>query len=307
VAYMDKLVGKLLAELDRLKLRENTLIIFVGDNGTGKAWADRSTIGGRRLSGEKGSLLECGGLVPMIANWPGVTPAGKVSQDFVDASDFFPTFAELAGARLPERSIIDGHSFAAQLRGEKGQPRDWAFNQLAKMWYVREAGWKLNQAGELFDMSDAPFTEKLVATDTKNPAAIAARKRLQAALNQLNPAGGVQDEGDGTGRHANRQARKGRTATAPSANKPELGPVGQSPEKPAAPANPNAADRAARFDRLDKEKAGKLTREQYISRQSDPEAAAKRFDKFDINQDGMVTREEFINGGARKLKSPQPH
>ena len=75
------------------------------------------------------------------------------------------------------------------------------------MWYVREAGWKLNQAGELFDMSDAPFEEKLVAADTKDPAAIAARKRLQPALDSLNPAGGILDEGDGTGRHANRKSK----------------------------------------------------------------------------------------------------
>jgi len=73
------------------------------------------------------------------------------------------------------------------------------------MWYVRDAAWKLNQAGELFDMSIAPFEEKLVAADTKDPAAIASRKRLQAALDQLNPAGGIKDDGDGTGRHKNRK------------------------------------------------------------------------------------------------------
>jgi arylsulfatase A len=208
IAYMDKLVGKLVAELDRLKLREKTLIVFLGDNGTANGRADRATIGGRRLAGAKGSMLEGGSLEPMIVNWPGKTPAGKVTSDFVDASDFFPTFAELAGAKLPEKTIIDGRSFAPQLRGEKGQPRDWAFNQLAKQWWVREAGWKLNQAGELFDMSDAPFAEKLVAADTKEPAAIAARKRLQPALDQLNPAGGILDQGDGSGRSAGRAEKR---------------------------------------------------------------------------------------------------
>lgn len=207
IAYMDKLVGKLIAELERLKLRDNTLVIFVGDNGTGGAYAEQSTIGGRRLSGQKGSMLEGGALVPMIANWPGVVPAGKVCPDFMDASDFFPTFAELAGAKLPEKTVIDGHSFAPQLRGQKGQPRDWAFNQLAKQWWVREDGWKLTQAGELFDMSDAPFSEKLVPADTKDPAAIATRKRLQPALDKLNPAGGVLDQGDGSGRHANKKVK----------------------------------------------------------------------------------------------------
>jgi arylsulfatase A len=205
---MDKLVGKLLAELDRLKLREKTLVMFMGDNGTANGRAPRATIGGRPLCGAKGSMLEGGGLVPLIASWPGVISAGKVTQEFVDSTDLLPTFAELAGAKLPEKTIIDGHSIAPQLRGEKGQPREWIYNQLAKMWYVRTDGWKLNEKGELYDMSDAPFAEKLVAADAQSPAATAARKKLQAALDQLNPAGGIQDEGDGTGRHANKKKKQ---------------------------------------------------------------------------------------------------
>ncbi len=208
VTYMDKLVGKLVAELDRQKLRENTLIVFFGDNGTANGRADRARIGGRRLDGAKGSMLEGGSLEPLIVNWPGVTPAGKVRADMIDSSDFVPTFAELAGAKLPEKKIIDGRSFAASIRGEKKQARDWVYLQLAARWYTREADWKLTQNGELFDMSDAPFSEKLVAADTTDPKAIAARKRLQAALDQLNPAGGFVDDGDGTGRHANKQKKK---------------------------------------------------------------------------------------------------
>ncbi len=202
VSYMDNLVGRLIAELDRLKLREKTLIVFLGDNGTAGGRFERATIGGRTLSGAKGSMLEGGGLVPMIVNWPGVTPAGKISRDMVDSSDFFPTFAELAGAKLPEKTIIDGRSLAPQFRGEKGQPRTWAFNQLARMWYVRETGWKLNEKGELYDMSGAPFEEKLVSSDAKDSAALAARQRLSAVLAQLNPAGGIVDHGDPSGRHA---------------------------------------------------------------------------------------------------------
>jgi len=73
------------------------------------------------------------------------------------------------------------------------------------MWYVADRQWKLNHAGELFDLSDAPFTEKLVAPSETSPAARVARARLQSALNRLNPAGGVLDDGDGTGRHAKRE------------------------------------------------------------------------------------------------------
>jgi arylsulfatase A len=153
-------------------------------------------------------MLEGGSLEPLIVNWPGVTPAGKVSHDMIDSSDFVPTFAELAGTTLPQDTIVDGHSFNAQIHGKKGQPRDWVYLQLAGQWYTREAGWKLNQDGELFDMSNSPFEEKLIAADTMDPAAIAARKRLQTALDQLNPAGGILDQGDGTGRHANKKKKK---------------------------------------------------------------------------------------------------
>ncbi len=225
LAYMDKLVGKLVEELDRLKLREKTLIVFCGDNGTGKGYANTSTIGGKRLAGEKGTMLEGGARVPLVVNWPGVTPAGKVSDDLIDSSDFLPTIAELAGAKLPEKTVIDGRSFSPQVRGEKGTPRDWVFIELARMWYVRESGWKLNQAGELFDMSAAPFEEKPVPADRAEAAAKAARTRLQAALDKLNPAGGILDTGDGTGRHANKKKD-------PEPAKP------QPPAKPAA-AKPN--------------------------------------------------------------------
>ncbi len=208
VTYMDKLVGKLIGLLDQLKLRDKTLVAFFGDNGSATGRAKRATIGGQALSGSKGSMQEGGSLVPLIVNWPGTTPAGVVSQDLVEATDFVPTFAALAGAQLPEKTVIDGHSFLSQIKGEKGTPRDWMFNQLAGMWYVREANWKLNQAGELFDMSDAPFTEKPVPLETSDPAAKAARSRLQAVLAKLDPSSGIVDDGNGTGRHANRKKDK---------------------------------------------------------------------------------------------------
>jgi arylsulfatase A len=219
VAYMDKLVGQLLDELQTLGLRERTLVVFMGDNGTAKARADRATIGGRRLLGEKGSMQEGGGLVPLIASWPGTTPAGQVTDALMDASDLLPTFAELAGAPLPTGRVIDGRSFAARLRGSDVPHRTWVFNQLARNWWVRNAGFKLNQSGELFDLSRAPFAERLVPVGTGGPAAEAARRELQAVLDQLNPAGGIQDHGDPSGRHKRKLERE-RKANAGAAEKP---------------------------------------------------------------------------------------
>lgn len=204
IAYMDKLVGKLMAELERLKLRENTIVIFVGDNGTGGQFANEATVEGKRESGEKGSMLEGGALVPMIVNWPGKTPAGKVNADMIDSTDFVPTFAELAGSKLSTDNKIDGQSFLSQAYGQKGKPRESIFIQLGPNWYVRDQRWKLNQDGHLYDMSGAPWNEPRVPDDTKDPAAIEARKRLQAKLEELAPEKGILDTGDGSGRHASR-------------------------------------------------------------------------------------------------------
>ncbi|MGB8167453.1 MAG: sulfatase-like hydrolase/transferase [Chthoniobacteraceae bacterium] len=304
ITYMDKLVGKLLAELDRLKLRENTVIFFMGDNGTAKANADRATIGGRRIVGQKGGMEEGGGLVPLIVSWKGVTPAGKLNENFSDASDLLPTFAEIAGASLPENRVIDGKSLLPQIKGETKSPRTWAFTQLGENYHVREAGWKLNQAGQLFDMKNAPFEETLVPADSKDGAAMTARSHLSEVLAQLNPAAGFKGEGSGRGDKTKKEKKKANAS-------PELAPVegkagsestSQPATNPLAPADATLADRAAKFDRLDPEKSGKLTREYYTTHQSDAEGAAKRFEKFDTNKDGVVTRDEYIHNGADKLR-----
>jgi arylsulfatase A len=197
VAYMDKLVGKLMAQLDRLKLREKTLVIFTSDNGTYGPFAPFCTIHGKPLSGFKGTMLEGGALVPMIASWPGTTPVAQVSESLIGFVDFFPTLAELAGAHLPQGVTIDGISFTQILRGESSASlRDWIYVQLDRRWYDRELDWKLNQAGALFDMRGAPFVEPKVPSTTQDSEAIAARARLQTVLAKLNPAGGKLDPGN---------------------------------------------------------------------------------------------------------------
>lgn len=206
IAYMDKLIGRLVADLERLKLRERTLLIFVGDNGTVPREAARSTIRGRRINGAKGSMQEGGSLVPMIASWPGTIPPGRVISDLIDFSDFYPTLAAAAGVRLPQGVTIDGQSFLPQLRGARGNPREAIFVELGRHWYVREQGWKLDEAGQLFNMRNAPYEEELVTAPTAD--ATAARKRLQARLDKLNPAGGILDPGDGSGRHARNVRRE---------------------------------------------------------------------------------------------------
>jgi arylsulfatase A len=189
VAYLDKQVGELMTELEKLGLRERTMIVFASDNGTDLTRGP-STIDGHWPVGGKRSMSEGGAHVPLLVSWPGVTPPGRVLTDLIDFTDLLPTLADVAGARLPPAVRFDGHSFAPQLRGEKGTPREWIFVQLDSRWYVREDHWKLDHLAELFDMHGAPFEESLVAAETADPAAIAARKRLAAVLAELNPAGG---------------------------------------------------------------------------------------------------------------------
>ena len=148
------------------------------------------------------------------ASWPGTTPAGKVSKDIISLADPHATFAELAGAKLPDGMKFDGHSFAPQLLGKRGQPREWAYVQLGPRWFVRESGFKLNEQGELFDMRDAPFVEKLIATDADTDSSKAARARLTAVLAELNPAAGKTDRGGGNANKAAKKAKqRAKTAT----------------------------------------------------------------------------------------------
>ena len=187
VAYMDKIVGRIVDKLDALGLRDNTLLLFTGDNGTHKSIKSKMPDG--IIQGAKGETTDAGTRVPLIANWPGVIPAGKVCGDLVDFSDFVPTFAEAVGTQMPANMPIDGQSFLPQLRGEKGKPREWIFCHYDPRWgkrpkrrFVRDKRWKLYANGDLYDiMSD-------VLEQNPNPAgseAAEARRRLQRILDSI--------------------------------------------------------------------------------------------------------------------------
>ena len=173
IEYMDKLVGKLMAELDRLKLREKTIVLFTGDNGTARFGAGTATVDGSRVSGQKAIMLEGGSRVPLVVNCPGTTPAGAVNHDLIDFSDFFSIFARLGGAALPAGVTLDSHSFDAQIKGEKGAPREWCYVEFGGKSYARDARYKLTNKGELFDLKNAPWEEAPVAADTKDEGAMA--------------------------------------------------------------------------------------------------------------------------------------
>ncbi len=214
IEYMDQLVGRLMAVLDRQHLRENTLVIFTGDNGTAQFGVNLSTVDGKKIIGRKATMLEGGSRVPLVVNWPGVTPAGKVNRDLTDFTDFFATFAELGGAALPQGVTLDSRSFAAQIKGEKGTPRDWIYMELNGKSYARDARYKLTNKGELFDLIEAPFKEIAVASDATDAAVVASRKNLRKVLDDHPTAPGKDVPAiQAAKKAANRAARRGSTVS----------------------------------------------------------------------------------------------
>ncbi len=145
VHYADRIVGKIVSRLDRLGIRRNTLVLFTGDNGTYAGL--KSRFRGREWIGGKGHMMDNGTRVPLIASQPGAIPAGRVCRELVDFTDFLPTLAEAAGAKIPGRLGVTGISFLPWLQGRAGTPRQFVY-----CWYFRDgrpvAGGKGHRAGE---------------------------------------------------------------------------------------------------------------------------------------------------------------
>jgi arylsulfatase A-like enzyme len=136
VEAMDSAVGKVLARLDTLGLRENTLVIFTSDNGglsTSEGWPTSNA----PLRGGKGWMYEGGIREPLLVHWPGKVKPGTVVRAPVSSPDFFPTLLEAAGIAPEARQVLDGRSFLPLLRG-RAQP------ERALFWHYPHYG---NQGG----------------------------------------------------------------------------------------------------------------------------------------------------------------
>jgi len=197
VRYADHLIGRLIAALDELGLRDNTIVFITADNGTdnGTDQGDFQSLGGRvdgRIS-EEGiySLTERGINVPFIANCPALVPGGHESDDLIDATDVLPTLADLAGAKLPAGVTIDGRSFAPQLLGKpRGTPwRPWCLTQYYKTRVVRGERFKLYSTGQFYDLAEDPLEKHDLASPraSTDEHARTAHARLKQVLDSLPP------------------------------------------------------------------------------------------------------------------------
>ncbi len=159
VAYMDKLVGKLVSRLDDLGLREDTMLVFLGDNGTGQG--TKSRMGDRIVTGGKGKMTAAGTHVPLIVNWPGRVAQGRVCVDLIDSVDLLPTICAATGTPWAGERVIDGRSFWPQLQGEPGEPRAWRYSwygphDVLEGEFAATRNFKLYRDGRFFDLRADP-------------------------------------------------------------------------------------------------------------------------------------------------------
>jgi arylsulfatase A-like enzyme len=171
---MDKSLGDVLDQLDKLGVAEDTVVVFMSDNGCPKQLPRNLPLRGHKITPYEG-----GTRVPMIAKWPGVTKPAATCGDYLIIEDVFPTFLEIAGVTGYEQvgGKIDGVSFAPFLRGEPTpnpeRPIFWHFpNTYDQPPYssVRKGNWKLiyqhvTRKLELYDLAQDIGEQKNLAAD----------------------------------------------------------------------------------------------------------------------------------------------
>jgi arylsulfatase A-like enzyme len=205
LSHADDRIGEVLDTLDRLKLTENTLVVFSSDNGPARAAgptklglvhdtatgagyniaAAKGITGGRK--GYKAALFEGGIGVPFIARWPGHIAANKVdTSTMISAVDLLPTFCEVAEVKLPEAYEPDGKSQVAALKGKvkpmREKPLFWksiapwpASKDRPNHWVsyaVVHQNWKLvtnrdSTHKELYNIVKDPFEKDNLAMENK--------------------------------------------------------------------------------------------------------------------------------------------
>ena len=131
IQYTDRLIGKVTDKLDSLGIREKTLVVIMGDNGTQKPFI-HVLKDGTRYPGAKGSTTDHGMHVPLIFSQPGSVPAGKTYDGLVDLVDIYPTLCQAAGITPPNAKDIDGVDFWPQVIGKQHEHRDSIFTQYAE-------------------------------------------------------------------------------------------------------------------------------------------------------------------------------
>ena len=274
LASLDENVARVLAALP-----ENTLVVFVSDNGPAKAGAqvwpetmptDLLLGSAGPLNGHKATFYEGGIREPFIVRWPGHLKAG-VYRQAVSTMDVYPTFCAAAGAPIPDGTKLNGVNLLPFLRGEQtGAPHDILFWKNGESGAVRQGDWKLvlgpwRPKLQLFNLADDLGEQKDLAAE---------KPELTEKLHKA-----WLDWGATLPPRANPQVNKGKQAAPGSAEKLQ--------------------ERTALFETKDRNHDNKLSWEEFFGNQPDKDAAKARFDKWDADHDGFLSRDEFIHMGAK--------
>lgn len=146
IAEIDASVGAILDALDRLKLADDTLVIFTSDNGPWLSYGNHAGSAGYLREG-KGTTFEGGTRVPFLARWPGRIPAGARCDELAGTIDVLPTVAVLAEAQAPDPARLDGRDISKLLLGRRGakSPHErWLHYWNGELQAARRGPWKLH-------------------------------------------------------------------------------------------------------------------------------------------------------------------
>ncbi|MEL6253132.1 MAG: arylsulfatase [Bacteroidota bacterium] len=156
-------VGRLVAKLQELNLEENTIIVYLSDNGpNGVRWNDG-------MKGRKGSTDEGGVRSPLIMQWKGEIAAGTKIPQIASAIDFLPTLTEMAGVEFKSEKDLDGKSLYPLLQGENMQ---WEDRYIVNHWRgktsIRTQNYRLGHEDQLFDMVNDPGQTKNILEEEED-------------------------------------------------------------------------------------------------------------------------------------------
>ncbi|MEN8693408.1 MAG: arylsulfatase [Akkermansiaceae bacterium] len=173
VENLDWNVGRVLKQLEELKLEEKTIVIYFSDNGP-NGWRWNAGMRGKKGSNDEGGLR-----VPFFIRWPGQIPKGRKVKEIAGAIDIFPTLADLTGIKRKEPKPIDGVSLKPLLIGKANPwPVRTIFSTWANRFSLRTHQYRLSDKGELFDIVADPGQRKNLA---KQKPEVLAELKLQMA------------------------------------------------------------------------------------------------------------------------------
>ena len=299
VESLDDAVGQLLDTLDRLKLSDNTIVVFFSDNG-GNMYSRVDGLpptSNAPLRGGKATIYEGGTRVPCAVIWPGQTKAGSSTDAFLSSTDWYPTLIDMLKIQRPEALNFDGVSQVPAMTG-KAAPRDSLYCFVPNYYpkpgtipatYVRRGDWKLIRFHgdgvdgadrfELYNLAkDVGESKNVAAENTElvqkmNAGITAYLARTEAMVPIPNPAYDP----------AYKPGAKAAPGSPVKGKKPQKG---QKQKRP---------DPTKLFGRRDENKDGFVTLKEFIG---NPEgrnvpALTKQFNKKDANNDGRLTLEEM--------------